>query len=76
VVEPVARTLVDVMRYEEDERELSDAASALEGHLRWLADHHRFAVVADMLQALRNMVTPAKTARSTTAADLLNAFAH
>lgn len=76
VVEPVARTLVDVMRYEEDEQELSDAAGALEGHLRWLADHHRFAVVADMLQALRSMVTPAKTGRSKTAADLLHAFAH
>ena len=76
VVESVARTLVDVIRCEEAEQELSDAAGALEGHLRWLADHHRFAVVADMLQALRSMVTAAKTGRSKTAADLLHAFAH
>ena len=77
VVEQVARTLVDVMHYEEDERELGDVTGALEGHLRWLADHQRFAVVTNMLQAVRSMTaTPANTGRSKVAADLLLTFAH
>src|SRR4029077_5405511 len=39
VVEEVARTLIDVIRSEEDERELDDAGGTLEEHLRWLIDH-------------------------------------
>ena len=80
VVEEVARTLVDVMRSEDDERELNDAGGALEGHLRWLIDHKHFAAVAELLRALRGMTTSGKTGASSTgrskvAGDLLEAFA-
>jgi hypothetical protein len=75
VIEEVARTLIDVIRGEDDERELDDAGGTLEEHLRWLIDHKRFAAVGDLLRALRSMTAPPKTVRSKIAADMLDALA-
>jgi HEAT repeat protein len=51
----VIKTLVDVLRHEQGDKELIDASDALIGHLPWLVDHQEFALLTRVLESVKEI---------------------
>lgn len=61
------RTLVDVLRNEEDPAELAEVADALSAHLPWLAERRHLAVLEGLLRELNALAQTAGPAQAAAA---------
>lgn len=70
-IREVIRTLVDVLRQEEDEDNQTAVAEALEGHLPGLIERREFLLLATVLEGLKDIAATAGGRRAELAAGLL-----
>ncbi|MDR7523787.1 MAG: HEAT repeat domain-containing protein [Armatimonadota bacterium] len=67
----VAASLVDVLRYEDDEMEIKDLGTALEGYLPWMLEHQEFALLGRIIEQMQDIATTSRDSRSRVAAGFL-----
>ncbi|MDR7520137.1 MAG: HEAT repeat domain-containing protein, partial [Armatimonadota bacterium] len=67
----VAASLVDVLRYEDDEMEVKDLGTTLEGFLPWLLEHQEFALLGRIIEPMQEIARTSGGSRSRVAAGLL-----
>ncbi len=73
VMREAVATLVDVLRSEEDERDMQDIAGVLEGYLPWLVDHQEFGFLQKVLGGIRDAASgPSGTLKQSAARLLKN----
>jgi hypothetical protein len=75
VTREVVATLVDIFRYEDDEEAQEDTAAALERHLPWVVAHQEFALLAGILQGIRQIASGPDGTRRTLAVRILKGTA-
>jgi hypothetical protein len=66
----VILTLVDVLREEHNEEELTEAAAALTGYLSWMVEHREFPLLATVLRHVKRLASTAEGLRARLAADV------
>jgi hypothetical protein len=73
-IREAAQTLVDVLRYERDDRdrkEIVDITDALNGYLGWLATQHEYALLATLLGKIQEIASEEGDIRRTSAVGVL-----
>ncbi len=70
-IREVIRTLPDVLRQDQTEKEMVDVADALIGYLPWLVDRQEFTLLAKILENIRELANTEVGARRRVAADII-----